>query len=358
MGKHKWMRREYPLLAEMLFFNISDIKDNEEVNLAQLHLHRRRLAKTHVSYHKRFLPTPYRVALYQVQPNARHKMLEDARTMKLGSLPVSHMTKGGWHTLDVTPVMRELLINAQGPVELLFGIQFEAPKRPDKAYSPIVPIKHFLKNPNVFTPEHPYKASSYLVVFSETDPFFDEFEDGEDYDMTGNVIPTPPPENPSRERHMKRKILKGKQSEPEVSLNELDVGKQDKDIWKFKRMENEVYKPTRKNDGIRHKNKGNEVKRSKADELALMEKTKLKSLPFLHANEVEEIRQTSRRLTRSSTGRQKPEKKSKYAKSELISPAKIVIARGKINLPDIYLVSQSSHRAKLTGEFGLAESAE
>lgn len=320
------MRKEFPPFSEMLFFNVSSIGDNEEVTLAQLHLHRRRLTKTHVNYHKRFLPSPYRVVLYQVQPDYRHKVYEDARTMKLASLPVSHMTKGGWHTLDVTPVIRELLINAQGPVELLFGVQFEAPKRLEKSYSPLVPLKHFLKTPSVYTPGHPYKISSYLVVFSETDPFFDDFED-EDFQSTSNIIPTSSPEERLKERHLKHKILKVK--EEEINTNRIGGPKQlakqeiGKSPWKHKHMENEVYKMG-KNDVIRHKNKhkGSEVRRSKADELALKEKTNLKLLPFLHANEVEEIRQTSRRLTRSSSVHREPEK-SKYAKSELISPIKV-----------------------------------
>lgn len=320
------MKRDFPTLNEMLFFNISVIGDNEEVTLAQLHLHRRRLAKSHsrVNYHKRFLPSPYRVVLYQIQPEYKRKFYEDARTMKLASLPVSHMTKGGWHTLDVTAVIRELLINAQGPIELLFGVQFEAPKRSDKSHSPIVPIKHFLKNPNFHNSENPHKASSYLVIYSEADPFFEEFEE-DTILSTSNTVPTPTTEEYLKERHLKHKILKG--NNEDYNSNRFNGGKmpdkngKDKALWKYRKMENEVLK-SKKNDVIRHKgkHKGNEIKRSKADELALKEKTKLKSLPFLHANEVEEIRQTSRRLTRSSMIHRNP---TKNMASDLVSLSKV-----------------------------------
>ncbi|EEB14826.1 hypothetical protein Phum_PHUM330030 [Pediculus humanus corporis] len=323
------MRKDLPSLNEMLFFNVSVIGDNEEVTLAQLHLHRRRLTKTHVNYHKKFLPSPYRVILYQIQPDYRRKIFnEDAKTMKLASLPVSHLTKGGWHTLDVTPIIRELLINAQGPVELLLGVQFEAPKRLDKTtYSPLVPLKHFLKNPTVNTPEHPFKTFSYLVVFSEADPFFDDFDDEDDVHLTSNIIPTSPP-NDFKERHLKHKLSNDNNRDNNNNNNNSNgkkissshkEGKKIKNQWKYKKIENEVYK-IEKNDVIRHKNKhkGNEVRRSKADELALKEKTKLKSLPFLHANEVEKIRQTSRRLTRSSMVHRREPKTT----SELISPVK------------------------------------
>lgn len=286
-------------MEEMLFFNLSIVNDNEEVSLAELHLHRRRIAKIHGSYHKRFLPLPYRVVLYQVQPNSGHKISRDARTMKLASLPVSYTTKSGWHTLDVTAVVRELLINAQGEVELLLGVQFEAPRGVSKSYTPLVPLKHFLKPAGSSEPNNPYKTSSYLVVFSDIDPYFDEFDEAN------------PPENPEtdneipaghlfKERHLKHKIFK-------VNSNDVLPEKKTKDVKKYKGMENEVYKAEYgrgKEDVVRHKNKHRmtEVKRSKADEMALQQKNNLKTLPFLHTNEVEEIRQTSRRLTRSVDG--------------------------------------------------------
>ncbi|KAL0275058.1 UNVERIFIED_CONTAM: hypothetical protein PYX00_003039 [Menopon gallinae] len=290
------MRRAYPPVEEMLFFNVSVVADNEEVSLAELHLHRRRIAKIHGSYHKRFLPLPYRVVLYQVQPNSRHKVNRDARTMKLASLPVSYTTKSGWHTLDVTAVLRELLINAQGEVELLLGVQFEAPKGVAKSYTPLVPLKHFLKPAGNSGPDNPYKASSYLVVFSDIDPYFDEFDEADppEEPETENEIPDG---HLFRERHLKHKIFK-------VNSNDVLPEKKQKEVKKYKTMDNEVYKTDYgrgKEDVVRHKSKHRiaEVKRSKADEMALQQKNKLKTLPFLHTNEVEEIRQTSRRLTRS-----------------------------------------------------------
>ena len=162
------MRRDYPPADDMLFFNVSVIEDNEEVTLAQLYLHRRRLTKVHSPYHKKLLPSPYRVVLYQVQPNYRMKSVVDGRTMKLASLPVSHVTKGGWHVLDVTAVLRELLINAQGPIELLFGVHFEAPKGIG------VPLKHFLKSPPNAGSSNTHKSASYMVVFYEIYTYLDD----------------------------------------------------------------------------------------------------------------------------------------------------------------------------------------
>lgn len=291
-GKQKWIKREYPPAEEMLFFNVTAIGDDEEVRLAQLHLHRRRLTKTHGNYHRKLLPTPYRVVLYQVQPNFRQKPIADARTMKLASLPVSHITKGGWHSLDVTAVLRELLINAQGPIELLLGVQFEAPKGTG------VTLKHFLKSSDS---GNPYKSPSYMVVFSEIDPYFEYFDDYNDSSTTtSNAIPTASPRI-FKERHLKHKILKDNENDLPNDISKFlnytttNKKKNTSKASKYRKSENEIYKNDRRED-VRHKKKH---KRSKADELALQRKNKLKSLPFLHANEVEEIRQTSRRLTRS-----------------------------------------------------------
>lgn len=314
------MRRDYPPAEEMLFFNVSVIEDNEEVTLAQLYLHRRRLTKIHGTYHKKLLPSPYRVVLYQVQPNYKMKSVVDGRTMKLASLPVSHVTKGGWHVLDVTAVLRELLINAQGPLELLLGVHFEAPKGIG------VPLKHFLKSPPNSDVSNGYKSASYMVVFSEIDPYFEDFDEVDNYPSAtvSNAIPTSPAveRHSFKERHLKHKIFRDKINENELPGNEgtnIDFNEKGKKknkaeekvkskvISKRKRLENEVLSNDynhRREDVVRHKikHKVNDVKRSKADELALQRKNKLKSLPFLHANEVEEIRQTSRRLTRSLPG--------------------------------------------------------
>jgi hypothetical protein len=94
--------------------------------------------------------------------------------MPLASIPVPQVTRGGWHALDITPVLRELLLNAQGPaVELMLGVRFEAPK--GKTISP----EHFLHDPedgnvtkiNVASP-------AFLVVFSEDSPDNGLMEDG------------------------------------------------------------------------------------------------------------------------------------------------------------------------------------
>lgn len=94
--------------------------------------------------------------------------------MPLASIPVPQVTRGGWHALDITPVLRELLLNAQGPaVELMLGVRFEAPKG-----KPISP-DHFLHDPednnvtkiNVASP-------AFLVVFSEDSPDNGLLDDG------------------------------------------------------------------------------------------------------------------------------------------------------------------------------------
>lgn len=94
--------------------------------------------------------------------------------MPLASVPVPQATRGGWHALDITPVLRELLLNAQGPaVELMLGVRFEAPKG-----RPISP-EHFLRNPeddNITKNNNP--ASAFLVVFSEDSPDNGLVDDG------------------------------------------------------------------------------------------------------------------------------------------------------------------------------------
>jgi hypothetical protein len=83
--------------------------------------------------------------------------------MPLASVPVPQATRGGWHALDITPVLRELLLNAQGPaVDLMLGVRFEAPKG-----RPISP-EHFLRDPDDGNiTKNNVAAPAFLVVFSQ-----------------------------------------------------------------------------------------------------------------------------------------------------------------------------------------------
>jgi hypothetical protein len=82
--------------------------------------------------------------------------------MSLASIPVPQVTRGGWHALDITPVLRELLLNAQGPAaELMLGVRFEAPK--GKSISP----EHFLHHPENNVTTNNVASPAFLVVFSE-----------------------------------------------------------------------------------------------------------------------------------------------------------------------------------------------
>ncbi|PSN38072.1 hypothetical protein C0J52_27011 [Blattella germanica] len=175
--------------SELLVFNVTCIDQAEEVHLAQLHLHRRRLPRHHHGNHysRRYLAPPYRVRLYQIlqvrHPPGRTRLLQSngqkersyrARTMPLASVPVPQATRGGWHALDITPVLRELLLNAQGPtVELMLGVRFEAPKG-----RPIAP-EHFLRDPedNNVTKNN-VASPAFLVVFSEDSPDNGIMDDG------------------------------------------------------------------------------------------------------------------------------------------------------------------------------------
>jgi uncharacterized protein YdcH (DUF465 family) len=93
--------------------------------------------------------------------------------MPLASVPVPQATRGGWHALDITPVLRELLLNGQGPaVELMLGVRFEAPKG-----RPISP-EHFLRDPENKNVTSNVASSAFLVVFSEDSPDNGLLDDG------------------------------------------------------------------------------------------------------------------------------------------------------------------------------------
>jgi hypothetical protein len=93
--------------------------------------------------------------------------------MPLASIPVPQVTRGGWHALDITPVLRELLLNAQGPaVELMLGVRFEAPKG-----KPISP-EHFLRDPEDTVTKSNVASPAFLVVFSEDSPDNGLVDDG------------------------------------------------------------------------------------------------------------------------------------------------------------------------------------
>lgn len=85
--------------------------------------------------------------------------------MPLASVPVPQATRGGWHALDITPVLRELLLNGQGPaVEMMLGVRFEAPK--GRTISP----EHFLRDLEDRNVTSNVASSAFLVVFSEDSP--------------------------------------------------------------------------------------------------------------------------------------------------------------------------------------------
>lgn len=93
--------------------------------------------------------------------------------MPLASIPVPQVSRGGWHALDITPVLRELLLNAQGPaVELMLGVRFEAPKG-----KPISP-EHFLRDPEDIVTKNNVASPAFLVVFSEDSPDNGLMDDG------------------------------------------------------------------------------------------------------------------------------------------------------------------------------------
>jgi hypothetical protein len=93
--------------------------------------------------------------------------------MHLASIPVPQATRGGWHALDITPVLRELLLNGQGPaVELMLGVRFEAPKG-----RPISP-EHFLRDPEGDNATSNVASPAFLVVFSEDTPDNGLMDDG------------------------------------------------------------------------------------------------------------------------------------------------------------------------------------
>lgn len=151
-------------VTELLFFNVTCVGMEEEVRLGQLHLNRRRLHQRHHHYHRKMLAPPYRVRLYQVT---------DSRTKALGSVPVPQIIRGSWHSIDITPALKELLLVPRGSnTDIMLGIRFEAPR--GKTLSP----KHFLR-------ESADNSPAFLVVFSEDSSENEVTEDG--------LLPSPGP---------------------------------------------------------------------------------------------------------------------------------------------------------------------
>lgn len=101
--------------------------------------------------------------------------------MPLASIPVPQATRGGWHALDITPVLRELLLNGQGPsVELMLGVRFEAPKG-----RPISP-EHFLRDIEDTNVTSNVASSAFLVVFSEDSPDNGLLDDSAEHHLQTN----------------------------------------------------------------------------------------------------------------------------------------------------------------------------
>ncbi|XP_021922255.1 uncharacterized protein LOC110831032 isoform X2 [Zootermopsis nevadensis] len=218
--------------SDLLIFNVTCMEQTEEVHLAQLHLHRRRLPRHHHSNHysRRVLLPPYRVRLYQIlqarrtpgrarssPPRAQNARPTRARTMLLASVPVPQATRGGWHALDITPVLRELLLNAQGPVaDLMLGVRFEAPKG-----RPISP-EHFLRDPDDGnTTKNNVAAPAFLVVFSE-----DGSDNGLMDDSGETQLQTPPSHTHAMAKMLQTAggdFLKGVKSVPKHPLTIKDT---------------------------------------------------------------------------------------------------------------------------------------
>lgn len=133
--------------------------------MAQLHLHRGRRCPATApppQHRPRALAPPCRARLYRLSPSRRPSLL--------AALPLA--PRGGWTTLDVTPVLRELLL-AQGPSHVL-GVGFEAPA--GRAVSP----RLFLRDAHASEP-------AFLVVFSDDLPDNWLAEEGDTEEATPRV---------------------------------------------------------------------------------------------------------------------------------------------------------------------------
>lgn len=222
----------------MLFFNFSAVNGDEEISKAHLYLHRRRMTKLlPQSRDHQLLPAPSRVVLYQA------RSLE-ARPRRLTSLPVSSRSPGGWVPLDVTAALRELHGRP-----LLLGVRFEGPKGVK------LTVNNFLKHSKA---KKTKSSFAYLIILSKPD--WDEGLDG------------------PKERHLKHK-------ERKLDHNE---------------MANEIGTVATAAE-VRHRSKHKvyEVRRSKEAEQELRRRTHLQSLPFLHVNEVADMRRSLRKAKRS-----------------------------------------------------------
>lgn len=149
-------------LSDVVLFNVSSVRASEDLQLAQLHLNRRRLHQRHPHpppsrRHSRLLPPPHRLRLYQVT---------GTRLTSIGSVPLQPATRRGWHSVDITDQLNELLLHPRLAGSLL-GVRFEAPK--GKSLTP----KHFLR-------DNPGSPSAFLMLYSEDDP--NSVEEGEDHE--------------------------------------------------------------------------------------------------------------------------------------------------------------------------------
>ncbi|XP_069682881.1 uncharacterized protein [Periplaneta americana] len=260
--------------SELLIFNVTCIDQTEEVHLAQLHLHRRRLPRHHHNNHysRRVLAPPYRVRLYQIlqvrhfpgrsrsSSGTQRERPSRARTMPLASVPVPQATRGGWHALDITPVLRELLLNAQGPaVELMLGVRFEAPKG-----RPISP-EHFLRDPedNNVTKNN-VASPAFLVVFSEDSPDNGLMDDGGESHMQ-----LPPPHTHTMAEMLQTAggdFLRGVSSVPKhlatITTSTMDTTNKTKDDDFYIETSDNSYKKN-EDSGLRHKHKSKALKESR-----------------------------------------------------------------------------------------------
>ncbi|XP_039301568.1 growth/differentiation factor 10 [Nilaparvata lugens] len=145
-------------LSDLVLFNVSSVRESESLQLAQIHLNRRRLhprLHTHPNRHSRLLPPPHRLRLYQVT---------GTRLTTLGSVPLPQVARRGWHSIDITDQLNELLLHP-GLTRSLLGVRFEASNR--RSLTP----KHFLR-------DNPGSPAAFLMLYSEDDP--DAWEEGED----------------------------------------------------------------------------------------------------------------------------------------------------------------------------------
>lgn len=221
----------------MLFFNISAVTVDEEITRARLHLHRRRIQKPFPkNQDSQLLPPPSRVVFYQTRSM-------DARPRKLGHVPVNAQSLGGWAPpLDITAILREIHGRP-----LLLGVRFEGPK------GVRLTINNFLKRKKT---KKMKSSLAYLIVLSKSD-----LDEGLDE---------------PKERHLKHKERKADNNELSNDIN------------------NEISE-------VRHKSKHKvyQVRRTKEAEQELRRRMHLQSLPFLHVNEVADMRRSLRKAKRS-----------------------------------------------------------